>query len=366
MNVAAYEFVLDDIRYVLVDTPGFDDDKQSDGEILKRISDFLSAEHEAGNLLSGIIYLHPINRPRVQGSTMVQIRVFKEFCGSDSYHNVVLGTTFWETIDESEATPREHELFSTPGFLGDIKDLGATTARVRKDRQSCIELVQSFADNEPVALKIQKDMAAGAGGFNSSDAAVALAPEIHQLRLDHDRELEEERRKAQEEEARRAQQEAEEEARRRQIERDREEARQRERERVEREEREYQAWLWRQRQKEKEEEERKAEERRLEAARQARLQLAREAEAAKRAAELEREREAERRRQQAREEERRKQEQQEAERRKAALCSFTRKPMYPHSGGVSLPANRLLAWLTCSSFFAHLGDVRVRLGIIVV
>ena len=193
---ASYEVEFDGILYVLIDTPGFDDSNRSNKEILNNISSYLSAQHKSGQLLSGIIYLHPISRNRVQGSTMTQMRVFKELCGTESYQNVVLGTTFWETVDMADAKTREKQLFSTPGFLGDMIDFGVKTVRISKDREVCIKLVKYFAEKDPVPLRIQTDVAAAAGGVDASRAAAALSAELEQLRLEQEKELKEQCRQA--------------------------------------------------------------------------------------------------------------------------------------------------------------------------
>ncbi|KAK1752283.1 GTP-binding protein A [Echria macrotheca] len=62
----AVEFILDDRKIVLVDTPGFDDDKRSDIEILRAIAKWLSSKDaRKKRKLDGLILLHPITRNRI-------------------------------------------------------------------------------------------------------------------------------------------------------------------------------------------------------------------------------------------------------------------------------------------------------------
>ncbi|MCJ1314184.1 hypothetical protein MMC25_007864 [Agyrium rufum] len=248
VDAASYLFSCEGINYALIDTPGFNDTKRSDQEVLAAIMKYLSEEYEMGQLLSGIIYLHPISCPRVQGSMMNQIRVLKELCGSEAFDNVLLGTTFWEEVELAKAEAREEELFSTDCFLGDMKDFGAKPTRVYQDREHCIELIQSFAVKERKALKIQRDLAKPGARLESTSAAEILSGELIALQLEQDRELDlirEEADRAEEERIRvvrereaRLQREQEEVLRQRQQERERlrlqqqrDEARRRERDR---------------------------------------------------------------------------------------------------------------------------------------
>lgn len=47
----------------LFDTPGFNDSRKADVDILSEIVFWLASAYTAGLLLSGIVYLYPINVP---------------------------------------------------------------------------------------------------------------------------------------------------------------------------------------------------------------------------------------------------------------------------------------------------------------
>ncbi len=55
-------------KVLLIDTPGFDDSKRSDTEILTEISRLLATQYKLVVTLKGIIYLHRITDNRFQGS----------------------------------------------------------------------------------------------------------------------------------------------------------------------------------------------------------------------------------------------------------------------------------------------------------
>jgi hypothetical protein len=143
--------------------------------------------------LSGITYLHPISRTRFQGVDTLQVSVFRELCGSETYQNVVLATTHWKDVNLSTAKACEEELFATNNLLGDMIEDGARTWRIAHDNsKSCRKLIKSFANSKAAALKVQKQVDSG----TESSTAALLTEQLRELELAHQREVEEKERKA--------------------------------------------------------------------------------------------------------------------------------------------------------------------------
>ncbi|EDR05907.1 uncharacterized protein LACBIDRAFT_251637 [Laccaria bicolor S238N-H82] len=90
-------------RLIVVDTPGFDDTKGNDLEILRRIALWLASSYDAGMKLGGVVYLHDITQPRMVRSTRNNFSVFNKLCGKDAFTSIVLGTTRWSDISPREA-----------------------------------------------------------------------------------------------------------------------------------------------------------------------------------------------------------------------------------------------------------------------
>ena len=97
-QVEPHEITVGSTTLVLVDTPGFDDTNLSDFETLKTITTWLEATFDKGQLLSGMVYLHRITNTRISGSARRALHLFQKICGEDSYKNVILATTFWNSI----------------------------------------------------------------------------------------------------------------------------------------------------------------------------------------------------------------------------------------------------------------------------
>ncbi|EJT75385.1 hypothetical protein GGTG_05322 [Gaeumannomyces tritici R3-111a-1] len=82
-------------EFYLVDTPGFDDTQRTDVDVLRSLVNWLGTTHQRNVHLAGIVYLHRISDPRMGGSAMKNLRMFKKLCGKDALERVVLATTMW-------------------------------------------------------------------------------------------------------------------------------------------------------------------------------------------------------------------------------------------------------------------------------
>jgi GTP-binding protein EngB required for normal cell division len=118
-----------DTTVYLVDTPGFDDTNRSDTEVLRELATWLTESYAAHIKLSGIIYLHRISDVRMPGSARRNLLMFKKLCGDNALKNVILGTTMWDRVSESEGVAREEELTSTPDFWGWMVSQGSRVFR---------------------------------------------------------------------------------------------------------------------------------------------------------------------------------------------------------------------------------------------
>ncbi|CEF76500.1 unnamed protein product [Fusarium graminearum] len=132
----------------LVDTPGFDDTNRQDSAVLRDISAWLSKSYTEKILLNGILYLHRISDPRMQGSGKLSISLLRKLCGKDAFKNVVLVTTMWELVEKDIGDRREKEPEETEEFWDSARNI-----------------LSMFVPEEPevqpemVTLAIQKELA---------------------------------------------------------------------------------------------------------------------------------------------------------------------------------------------------------------
>ncbi|KAI6038325.1 P-loop containing nucleoside triphosphate hydrolase protein [Pisolithus marmoratus] len=109
-QIKATKCEIEGFSVVLVDTPGFDDTKKSDLDILKLISDWLNAEYQTRPILSAILYFHRISNNRMAGTPLKNFRVFEKLCGKNAMSQVTLVTTMWDEVEPNVGDNRLKEL----------------------------------------------------------------------------------------------------------------------------------------------------------------------------------------------------------------------------------------------------------------
>ncbi|KAF3901751.1 hypothetical protein AA313_de0202309 [Arthrobotrys entomopaga] len=179
-EIQKVSFTTPKANFCLVDTPGSNDTFLTDNDILKLIADWLDKSYRDGTRIRGIIYLHRISDPRMEGSALRSLRMFRKLCGDDFLKNVVLGTTFWDTVDAETGARRETELLETEGFFKDMKELGCEVVRIQDDRKANIELLETFVAKRASIMCIQKELREGKS-LAESAAASAINAELAEI-----------------------------------------------------------------------------------------------------------------------------------------------------------------------------------------
>lgn len=183
-KVGVYFFVHQGVRIFLVDTPGFDDTNRSDSEVLKDVAFWLAAAHTMETQLAGIIYLHRISDPRMQGSALRNLRMFKQLCGTKNLGSVILATTHWKNaegvgIPEEVGNARTKELMETRDFWGAMVDRGSTVVRHDGSEQSALQIVWGLVQRKNrVTLDIAKQLIDQKRTLDDTDAGQALQSEL--------------------------------------------------------------------------------------------------------------------------------------------------------------------------------------------
>ncbi|KAI6025515.1 P-loop containing nucleoside triphosphate hydrolase protein [Pisolithus marmoratus] len=110
-NIMVTRCEVEGFGVVLVDTPGLEDMKPSDLDILKLISDWVSAEYQTPRpLLSAILYFHRISDNRMAGTPLKNLRFFEKLCGKNAMSNAILVTTMWDEVESEVGDERLEEL----------------------------------------------------------------------------------------------------------------------------------------------------------------------------------------------------------------------------------------------------------------
>jgi hypothetical protein len=159
-----------------VDTPGFDDDDDSDAVVLAKISRFLIAQHLLGIKLKGIIYLHSINTVRFSGSHKRYLDTFSRLCGEDAFKNVALVTTMWEKENHAVKYQRDAALQSGPWT--DLIAKGAYVFQYDGTSDMAQTIVRLMMTKKDAVLRIQKELTGDLGELESTTAGADLASQL--------------------------------------------------------------------------------------------------------------------------------------------------------------------------------------------
>jgi len=98
---------------------------------------------------------------RMYGSSLRNLKMFKDLVGQDPLPNVLLATTRWamaEQVESGKAVKREEELRSSEDFWAPMLKRGSRLARFEDSRESALRLILSLADQDPMALQIQREL----------------------------------------------------------------------------------------------------------------------------------------------------------------------------------------------------------------
>ncbi|PUU74176.1 hypothetical protein B9Z19DRAFT_1033631 [Tuber borchii] len=177
IRVQPYSFEYLGERITLVDTPGFNDTNRTDTEVLKEIADWTSKTYKKNQLLSGIIYLHPITHTRMEGSAMRNLRMFQKLCGQQVLENVLLTTTQWSNVNPAEGQAREDGL-RDEGLWGGLISKGATLQRFYGTRESGLELINVLVSRTRKPLHIQDQIVKQRMTLLETDAGRFLNEEL--------------------------------------------------------------------------------------------------------------------------------------------------------------------------------------------
>lgn len=164
----------------LIDTPGFDDSRKPDIEILTSLAWDLTSTYRTKPplLLSGAI-LHPIHEPKFQGTARRNLSMFKLLVGEQSLHTVVLARTMWSEVAETEGKVRQSHLENTKRFWGDMIDHGSAVFRHDNSRESALRIIDHIIEKRAkIVLAIQKQMVDGGMRLDMTDAGKAFREKV--------------------------------------------------------------------------------------------------------------------------------------------------------------------------------------------
>jgi hypothetical protein len=194
-EVGVYSFKYTENRTVyLIDTPGFDDTTRSDTDVLKDVAFFLSTIYTNKVHLAGIIYLHRITDPRMQGSALKNLHMFQKLCGDRGLSSVILATTMWATLEASEegqeiGRKRELEL-QRPEFWGTMIKRGSEIVKHEGTAESARTIISHLVEKDArVVLDIQVQLVDDGKTLDETAAGQYVQKELLEARKKFERDI---------------------------------------------------------------------------------------------------------------------------------------------------------------------------------
>lgn len=175
---------------ILVDTPGFSDTNMTDTQVLEKIANWMKDTYREGQLLSGIVYLHPINQNRMDGPSMQNIKLFRKLCGLRSMRNVILATTMWTTHNQRTPTEfEERERDLKDNYWKDMIDADSRVFRHANTKDSAEMIVSELLGNTPEKLAIQVELVDERRDLGDTGAGSCVNADLEKLQASHQKEI---------------------------------------------------------------------------------------------------------------------------------------------------------------------------------
>ena len=141
--------------------------------------------------LTGILYLHRISDPRVEGSSLKNLRLMRSLCGTENLSHVTLATTMWDMVTDEDGNRREKELKEDGEFWAQLEADGARIRRYDRTKEGALMLVNELLMLSPFVIQIQKEVAIEKKRLIDTAAGQSISEEITALTQEYQRELEE-------------------------------------------------------------------------------------------------------------------------------------------------------------------------------
>lgn len=137
----------------LIDTPGFDDTERENIDLLKELIACLTVVDQRGGRITGIFYLHRIIDPRMGGSSMKSLTLFKLLVGAAAMPLVRLVSTRWNDLGANESdlergNTLEKQLCTSQKYWGSCLSEGALAMRHYGDQASAQAVVESVLNRD--------------------------------------------------------------------------------------------------------------------------------------------------------------------------------------------------------------------------
>lgn len=178
------EFRIGERTVVLIDTPGFDDDKRDDVRILEDIATWMARKgYLEDRKIDGLIFLHPVTHTRAGRSELNRTRLLEKILGPDAYNRVFIATTMWGYIaDEDLVQERLNSRFARGGVWHELISRGANYVKHDNTQTSAHDIIHSIMaisdrQGKPKTL-LEVELKSTKGRLGNTTAGIELKRQI--------------------------------------------------------------------------------------------------------------------------------------------------------------------------------------------
>jgi hypothetical protein len=144
--------------------------------------------YDAHRKLSGLVFVQRISDPKFVGQSKRNLRMLRNLCGTETYKNVVVLTTFWDNAGPKErAVEREKELKSTA--FKDLVDGGACFMHHDRTIESAQKVLKHTLTLMPANVQIQKEIRLDGKDLVNTSAGSAYREEMEAILAKHGEEV---------------------------------------------------------------------------------------------------------------------------------------------------------------------------------
>lgn len=162
----------------LLDTPGFDDSDQDDGRTFIDFAQLLGSSSRTDKLLNGVIYMEPVEGPRVGDSERKRLDLIKNILGAQFMDRTAIVTSTWDLGITAKRQVWEDGRVQSEAVWGGMLGPGkATLIHFENTQESATEIIRHFLDSEkfsPCPVLLQTELARNGEKLSDTSAGRLL------------------------------------------------------------------------------------------------------------------------------------------------------------------------------------------------